>query len=253
MSWIYVLLASIVEGLTEFLPISSTGHLILLNKLLNIEQTTLISSFNIFIQSGAILAVIHQYKNELTNNKKLLLNLLFSFLPTAIIGFTLYPFIKNYLLDNVFIISISLFVGGIIILLLPKTDNSGKLTFKKSFIIGTFQSLSIVPGTSRALMSILGGLVTGQSLRDSIRYSFLLAVPTILSATLLDLYKSRQDLTNQTEYIPHFIVGFVLSFLFAKIVVSKLTNLISNYKNFYLFGFYRIILSLIILLVIFYL
>lgn len=243
-------LASLVEGLTEFLPVSSTGHLIILNKILKVDQNTLISSFNIFIQSGAILAVIQQYKKELTNNKNLIINLLVSFLPTAIIGVTLYPLIKHLFLDNIYLVSASLFVGGIIILFIPKTQTTSKLNLKKSFIIGVFQSLSIIPGTSRALMAILGGIVTNQSLKESIRYSFLLAVPTILSATLLDLYQTRQDLINQINYLPHFIAGFLLSYIFARIVISKLINFISDIQNFRYFGYYRIILSLVILAII---
>lgn len=251
MSWIYVIMASIVEGLTEFLPVSSTGHLIILNRLLKIEQSSLISSFNIFIQAGAILAVINQYKNELTKNKQLILNLVFSFLPTMVVGLTLYPFIKEVLLGNVFVVSVSLIVGGLIILFLPQPKTSTELNLKRSFIIGIFQSFSIIPGLSRALMAIIGGLVAKQTLKESIQYSFLLAIPTIVSATILDLYQSKKELISQIVFLPHFIVGFFLSYFFAKIIVSKLIKFISDYNNFIYFGYYRIALGLIIVSVIF--
>ncbi|OGD84108.1 hypothetical protein A2572_03200 [Candidatus Collierbacteria bacterium RIFOXYD1_FULL_40_9] len=247
MSWLYTIVASILEGLTEFLPISSTGHLIVLNYIFKIEHSDLISSFNIFIQSGAILAVINQYKSELAKNRQILVNLFFSFLPTAIIGFTLYPLIKEYLLNSIFLVCLSLIIGGIIIFFLKDPKTSTKIDLKKSILIGTLQAVSIIPGSSRALMVIIGGLLARQSLKDSIRYSFLLAIPTILSATALDLYQSRNVLINQMPFLPHFLVGALISFFSAKIVVTKFIAFISTESRFIYFGYYRIILGLVIL------
>lgn len=251
MSWIYVFLASMVEGLTEFLPISSTGHLIILNSFLKVENRNLISFFNIFIQSGAILAVAMHFFFELKNNKGLLIKIIFAFIPTAFIGFLLYPFIKNYLLDNITIVALALIAGGIIILLLPENNSSktiNSLKPKEAFLIGIFQAISIIPGTSRALMSTLGGLFTKLSLQESIKFSFFLAIPIILAATMLDLLKSADLLMQQTSYAPHFLVGFILSFLVAKLVVSTFLKAINQYKYFKYFGYYRIALGLLLLL-----
>lgn len=251
MSWIYVLFSSIVEGLTEFLPVSSTGHLIILNHFQKIENQDLISSFNIFIQSGAILAVTSLFFSELKNNKNLLINIISAFTPTALIGFLLYPFIKNSLLDNISVVALALIVGGIVILLLPENNSQktiNSLKPKEAFLIGFFQSISIIPGTSRALASILGGLFTKLSLQESIKFSFFLAIPTILAATLLDLLKSTDILLQQVSYLPHFLAGFILSFLVAKIAVSSLLKAINQYKHFKYFGYYRIALGFLILL-----
>ena len=122
MSWFYIIIASLVEGVTEFLPISSTGHLIILNHLLKIKSSDLLSSFDIFIQLGAILAVVNLYYQELLKDKKQIFHLFTSFLPTAIIGLFFYPLIKNYLLDNIYITALSLLLGGIFIFFL-KTIN----------------------------------------------------------------------------------------------------------------------------------
>lgn len=253
MTWTYVALSSLIEGLTEFLPISSTGHLIILNYFQKAINEELVSTFNIFIQSGAILAVISHFFLELNNSKKLIINIISAFIPTAIIGFLLYPFIKNYLLDNIFIVAIALIVGGIIILFLPE-NNSNKtianLNPKQSATIGLFQALSIIPGTSRALTSILGGLFVKLSLQESIKFSFFIAIPTILAATILDLFQSREFLIQQSRFLPHFIVGFILSYTVANLVVSTLLKVVNQYKYFKYFGYYRILLGIILLMLI---
>ena len=250
MSIFYVILASIIEGLTEFLPVSSTGHLIILDNLFKQTSPNLVSSFNIFIQAGAILAVIDLYKKELLANFKLIKLLFISFLPTALAGLLLYPTIKHYLLNNLFLVCLSLIVGGFVLLLIkaPKhPQNLDQLKPDNAFVIGTFQVLSMIPGTSRALSAILGGIVSKLNLKDSIKYSFLLAIPTILAATILDLYKSRHLLADQSQYLPHFAFGFILSYLFAKIVITKFLSALSQHKSLRFFGVYRIFLGLFIL------
>ncbi len=252
MSWIYTLLASLVEGLTEFLPVSSTGHLIILNHLHEFDSQNLVSTFNIFIQSGAILAVLARFFSELKNDKKLIVKIFSAFLPTAIVGLLLYPYIKSYLLDNIFIVALALIIGGVIILFLPEKVSPktiSDLSLKQTFLIGLFQSISVIPGTSRALTSILGGLITKLSLQESIKFSFFLAIPTILAATLLDLLKSSDLLVQQANYAPHFLVGFTLSFFVAKFVVSTFLKVINQYKYFKYFGYYRIALGLLLLLI----
>ncbi len=246
MSWLYIFLASLVEGLTEFLPISSTGHLIILNHLLQIKSSPLISSFDIFIQLGAILAIVDLYLKELLQNKKQIFNLLISFFPTAIIGLLFYPLVKGFLFDNIAVLVIALTLGGILIFFLPRVKSSKKqLSYFEYFKIGLFQSLSIIPGTSRALMTIAGGLYSGLDLAESIKYSFLLAIPTIGAATTLDLFKSRHVLLQSPQYFIYFLIGFVLSYLSAKFSVKFFLNLVKS-KGLKPFAYYRIILAIII-------
>jgi undecaprenyl-diphosphatase len=248
MTIFYVFLSSIVEGLTEFLPISSTGHLIILNHVFGIKSTPLISSFDIFIQLGAILAIVNLYYKELLADKKQLLNLLISFLPTAIVGLIFYPLIKNYLLGNITITATALLIGGIFIFFLPKNIiPKKKLSFLDYFKIGLFQSLSIIPGASRALMTIIGGIYSGLSLIESIKYSFLLAIPTIGAATALDLFKNRKIVFSDPQSIKFFLLGFLISFLTAKVTVNFFLNF-SKKNGLRFFGFYRIALSLILLI-----
>lgn len=248
MTWTYTILASLIEGITEFLPISSTGHLIILNHLLGIKTSNLLSSFDIFIQLGAILAVVHLYYKDIIENKKIIINLIISFTPTAIVGFLLYPLVKNYLFDNLSIVSLSLFLGGIIIFLLPKNPKTKNLTNIDYFKIGLFQSISIIPGSSRSLMTIIGGLLTGMNLNESIKYSFLLAIPTILAATGLDLLKNKDTLLQNTSSFPFFIVGFILSYLVAKLTIKYFLNLVKT-NDFKLFGYYRIVLAILIIFI----
>lgn len=248
MNWLYILSASVIEGLTEFLPISSTGHLIILNHLFRIKSHALLTSFDIFIQLGAILAIINLYFKELLSNKQQIINLIVSFIPTAIIGLIFYPLIKNYLLDNITITTVTLFLGGLLIFLIPKSSSpSKKPSYLSYFKIGLFQSLSIIPGTSRALMSIVGGLYSGLNLSESIKYSFLLAIPTIGAATTLDLIKNRDIVFGNIQNIKIFIIGFFISYITAKITVTSFLNF-SKKNGLKFFGFYRIILAFILLI-----
>lgn len=243
MSWIYIFLASIVEGITEFVPISSTGHLIILNHILQIKDSPLVSSFDIFIQLGAILAVFNIYYQELLKDKKQLLNLLFSFFPTAIVGIVLYPLIKGFLFGNIIVTTISLFLGGLFIFILPLNKKpKANLSYFDYFKIGLFQSLSVIPGTSRALMSIAGGLYAGLGFAESLKYSFLLAIPTIGAATALDLFKNRTVLVENPQNFIYFVFGFLLSFITAKLTLQYFLK-ITKQKGLTPFGYYRIALA----------
>ncbi len=252
MNWTYVLLASITEGLTEFIPVSSTGHLIILNHALGIIDSSTISSFNLFIQLGAILAVVHLYYKDLIQSPKIITNLILSFLPTALVGLIFYPLIKNNFLNNLPLTIFSLFLGGVIIILLGKNlkeTSKEEITATEALKIGLFQSLSIIPGTSRALASIVGGLASGLSLKQSIKYSFLLAIPTIAAATFFDLLQNKDALLAQTESAPFFLVGFFLSYLVAKLSLKYFLKVINNLENFSYFGYYRIFIAFLILVV----
>ena len=246
-------LLSVIEGFTEFLPVSSTGHLILASDLLKIPQTEFVKSFEIFIQLGAILAVVVLYFKKYVQNFKAWKNILIAFVPTAVIGLVLYKFIKTYLLGNTLVVVAALFIGGILLILLEKLHKEKQLnnvtieqlSFKQSFLIGLAQSISIIPGVSRAAATILGGMFLGLKKETAVEFSFLLAVPTMLAATGLDLVKS--DLNFSSQEIMALMVGFIGSFITALLVIKWFIKFIKT-NNFFWFGIYRIILALIFLI-----
>ncbi len=248
MSFLHVLILSAIEGLTEFLPISSTGHLILASKLFGILETDFVKTFQIVIQLGAILAVATLYSRKLLTNLTLIKKLIVAFIPTAIVGFTLYPLIKGVLLGSSAITLNALFWGGIALIGIEwflkgrKSEAKGvnEVTYKQALIIGTFQALSVIPGVSRAAATIVGGLLTGLDRPAAAEFSFLLAVPTMFAATGLDIYKSRQMIVP-SGFLTLF-VGTTLSFFFAILAVKFLVGYIQKH-NFTAFGFYRIILA----------
>lgn len=251
MNLIHVFILSLIEGFTEFLPISSTGHLILASKLLNIEPTSFTKTFEIVIQLGAILAVVVLYFKKLVTSLNLLKKLAVAFVPTAIVGFTLYPLIKNVLLGSSAITLNALFWGGIALIGIEwflKRYKDKKIigykepTYKQALIIGTFQSLSVIPGVSRAAATIVGGLLTGLNRPTATEFSFLLAVPTMFAATALDIYKSK-EMIAQGGFLTLF-VGTVLSFFFAIIAVKFLIGFVKKH-DFTAFGIYRIALAVL--------
>jgi len=238
----------IIEGITEFLPISSTGHLILTARALNIPTTEFLKSFEIAIQLGAISSVIFLYWRSLLINLEIIKRLLAAFTPTVIIGFIFYKTVKKFLLGSVNVVLWSLFIGGALLVLFELayrerkgvTEELSGISYRQSFLIGVFQSLAIVPGVSRAAATIVGGLILGLKRKTIVEFSFLLAVPTMLAATMLDLLKSAPAFGAQ-ELI--FIgTGFVTSFIVALFSIKLLLYFIKNH-NFIPFGIYRVILA----------
>jgi undecaprenyl-diphosphatase len=249
MGIIQVFILSLVEGLTEFLPISSTGHLILTSKLLGIAESDFVKTFEIVIQLGAIMAVVVLYTKKLLNIK-MIKKLIVAFIPTGIVGLTLYPLIKNVLLGSSSITLNALFLGGIALIGVEwfikkyrvKSIEYSQPTYKQALIIGTFQSLSVIPGVSRAAATIVGGLTTGLNRSAATEFSFLLAVPTMMAASILDIYKSR-EMIAQGGYLTLF-VGTVFSFIFAMLAIKFLINFVKKH-DFIGFGIYRIVLAIL--------
>ena len=252
MNLIHVLILSAVEGITEFLPISSTGHLILVSRILNLESSDFLKTFQIVIQLGAIIAVVVLYSKKLLTGGALIKKLAVAFIPTAIVGFTLYPLIKGALLGSSSITLNALFWGGVAIIFIekflknPKSEirnpKSNELTYKQALVIGTFQSLSVIPGVSRAAATIVGGLLTGLDREKATEFSFLLAIPTMFAATTLDIYRSRQMIA-QGGFLTLFM-GSVLAFFFATLAVKFLIVYIKKH-DFRVFGIYRIVLAIL--------
>jgi undecaprenyl-diphosphatase len=250
MNFFQAVILSAVEGITEFLPISSTGHLILASKLLNIPHSGLLTTYEIVIQLGAVLAVTTLYSKKLLSSMDLIKKLIVAFVPAAIVGFTLYPVIKNVLLGSSQITLQALFWGGIALIVAeiilknkkPVTENVESVSYKQAFLIGAFQSVSVIPGVSRAAATIFGGLTTGLNRTTAAEFSFLLAIPTMFAASGLDIWKSRGEITE--GWILTLFAGTVLSFIFSLISVKFLISYIKKH-DFKIFGVYRIILALI--------
>lgn len=250
MTVLQAIILSIVEGITEFLPISSTGHLILTSKVLGIAQTEFVKSFEVIIQLGAILAVVLLYFNTVIKNLKIWGRILLAFIPTGIMGVFVYDFVKGSLLGNYNVVIFSLFFGGVAILLLEefvskkgnKIESIEQLTPARAFFIGIAQSISMVPGVSRALATIFGGLSVGLSRKSATEFSFLLAVPTMLAASGFDLIKTGY-LFSSEEYVV-LAVGFVGAFISALITIKFLINFVQKH-SFRVFAIYRIVLAII--------
>lgn len=247
------ILLGVVEGITEFLPISSTGHLILTSSLLKIPTTEFLKTFEIAIQAGAILAVLSLYFKKLFNIA-LLKHLFVAFLPTAVMGLLLYKVIKTYFLGNSTIVVVSLFVGGVVLILFEwwhkkkdtiDTTPHGQIEdigYKKALAIGLFQSIAIIPGVSRSGATILGGLILGIPRKTIVEFSFLLAVPTMLAATGFDVLKNYNELMSAD--IGLLLVGLITAFVVAVGVIQWLLFYIQNH-SFIIFGFYRIIVAIL--------
>lgn len=248
MSIFQAIILGIVEGVTEFLPISSTGHLILANNLLGLNQDEFAKTFEIAIQLGAILSVVFLYGRSLLINFSILKRLAVAFLPTALIGLTFYNVIKNVFFESNQIILWALFLGGIGLIMFEywhkepeQVQGFESITYKQSFLIGLAQSVAIIPGVSRAAATIVGGLLLGLNRKTIVEFSFLLAVPTMLAATGLDLYNSY-DQFNSSQF-GVLAVGFVVSFIVAIAAIKFLLKFIETH-NFKVFGIYRIIIAL---------
>lgn len=255
MSYLQAVILAIVEGVTEFLPISSTGHQVLVANLFHIPQTGFVKTFEIFIQLGAILSVVYLYFPTLAKSVDLWKKLLVAFIPSAIIGSIFFKFITGTLLGNPLITLQALFWGGALLIILEIThqekehhlDQLGDMDFRQALLIGIFQSFSVIPGVSRAAATIVGGLFVGLKRRAAVEFSFLLAIPTMFAATTLDLFQS--PLNFSTMEIANLGIGFIVSFLVALVSIKFLINFIKKH-SFIPFGVYRIVLAVIYFVVI---
>lgn len=240
-------LLGIIEGVTEFLPISSTFHLIWGAKLMGIGQTNFLKMFEVVIQSGAILAIVALYFQTIFN-LKLWKKVIVSFIPTALVGLILYKIIKGFFFEN-FALQITVFVlvGVFFIVferLIKNTQKTiAKINYKQAFLIGLVQALAVIPGVSRAGAVIVVLLCLGVKRDEAAKYSFLLAIPTLMAATLLDLIKSRAVVLDNIGLL---LIGLLASFISAYIVVKWFVSYLSRH-DMAIFGWYRLGLALILL------
>ncbi|HVY73003.1 MAG TPA: undecaprenyl-diphosphate phosphatase [Candidatus Paceibacterota bacterium] len=246
----------IVEGITEFLPVSSTGHLILASSLLGLSSTDFVKTFEIAIQLGAILAVVALYFTSFFRIE-VLKRLIVAFLPTAVIGLALYKVVKTYLLGNETVVLWALILGGIALIVFEllhtsrddSTADISTMSYKQALGIGLFQSIAIIPGVSRSAATIVGGLLLGMSRATIVEFSFLLAVPTMAAATSLDLVKSYREFSS-ADLLP-LAIGFVTSFVVALLVIKLFLSYVRKH-TFIPFGVYRILVSVAFLFFVLY-
>jgi len=259
MNVIHTIIISIIEGLTEFLPISSTAHMDIARVVLSVPSSEFIKSFEIIIQLGAILAVVILYAKKVFSSWLYIRNLIIAFIPTGIIGFILYKLIKSFLLGNIWVEALALLIGGIIIILFEnyqsKRDQTQSekikledLTFKQLITLGIAQALAVIPGVSRSGAVIISGRALGLGRELITEFSFLLAVPTMLSATLYEVYKTGFSFSS-SEW-GTISLGFIISFVVAIFVIKWFLEYIRKH-TFKIFGWYRIILGCILIIALF--
>ncbi len=246
MTIIHAIILSIVEGVTEFLPVSSTGHMILLSNILKIPQTEFAKSFEIIIQFGAILSVVFLYWRKVIFGVNLWKKVFVAFLPAMGIGLVLYSAIKTYLIGNAWVVVVFLFLGGIFLLFVDRLFHNNEknmtgLTYKDALVIGLFQTISMIPGVSRAAATIVGGLYVGLSKSEAVEFSFILAIPTMFAATVLDIARSSSQFSSGEYAI--LAVGFIGAFVTAYITVQTFLTFVKHH-SFVPFGWYRIAVAL---------
>ncbi|NPA14579.1 MAG: undecaprenyl-diphosphate phosphatase [Aquificae bacterium] len=255
MTFFDAFILGLVEGLTEFLPVSSTGHLILVSTLLGLKQTDFQKTFEVAIQLGSILAIVFLFHKRLFSDIELWKRIIVAFIPTGVLGFLLYKVIKGYLFSP-FVVATMLILGGVIFILVElwlknrKTSpikDEDQIPYWKAFAIGLFQSLAMIPGTSRSGATIIGGLLLGLDRKTAAEFSFLLAVPTMLVATAYDVYKHHNEFSLENWQL--LAVGFITAFISAYIVVKWFLDFIKKH-SFIPFGVYRIIVGLLFWLVV---
>jgi undecaprenyl-diphosphatase len=252
MTFFQSILIAIIEGLTEFLPISSTGHMILASTAMGIHEDEFVKTFEVFIQLGAILAIALMYIKRFLRSLTIYFKLVTAFLPTAVVGLLAYDYIKAYLFNPV-VVSVSLILGGMVLLFIDKkvlqqttaVAEVEDISYKNAFFIGLFQCLSMVPGTSRAAATIIGGVFNGLDRKQAMEFSFLLAVPTMMAAGGYDLLKT--DLAFTSEQLSLLAIGFVVAFASAWVAVKLFLTYVSS-NGFTAFGWYRIVLGVLFLL-----
>ncbi len=267
MTILEAVILAIVEGITEFLPVSSTGHMIIASSLMGIAEDDFTKTFTIAIQFGAILSVVILYWKRFFKTVNFYLKLFIGFIPAAAVGF-LFGDEIDAMLENVTVVAIALILGGIVLLFIDKlfgrddekdittTDN---ISYKNSFLIGVFQCLAVIPGVSRSAATIIGGLTQKLTRKTAAEFSFFLAVPTMFAATAYSLFLKEIEegpnagtaayeiLLSSNNNILCFIIGNIVAFIIALIAMRSFVSFLTKH-GFKIFGYYRIILGSIILI-----
>ncbi len=269
MSFWHAVILAIIEGLTEFLPVSSTGHMIIASSLMGISTLEFTKMFTVNIQFGAILSVLVLYWKRFFQSVDFYKKLLFAFLPAVIIGFTLNEFIDT-LLESVFTVAVSLVLGGVVLLFIDKWFNNDPThstpSGRQAFLIGLAQCVAMIPGVSRSAASIIGGLALGISRKAAAEFSFFLAIPTMLAAASykfitgflhldikddilgMNTVKIQESLAQLTAHdLQVLLVGNLVAFVVAMLAIKFFINFLTKY-GFRIFGIYRIVVGILLLI-----
>lgn len=252
MSIIEAIILAIVEGITEFLPVSSTGHMIIASSLMGIAENPFTKTFTVAIQLGAIFSVVVLYWKRFFQTINFYIKLFLAFLPAAVIGFLLNDYIDQ-LLERVEVVAVMLILGGIVFLLIDKLfkkteeNEVPEINYTTALKIGFFQTIAMIPGVSRSAATIIGGLTQKLTKKTAAEFSFFLAVPTMAAATgykLLKFYKTGNGFSSDEIMI--LLVGNAVAFIVAMLAIKSFIQFLTN-NGFKLFGYYRIVLGVIIL------
>ncbi len=253
MTTLQSILIAIVEGITEFLPVSSTGHMIIAQKILMVPSTDFVKDFTVNIQFGAILSVVVLYWKRFFQTWDFYWKLLIAVLPALVIGFLLHEKIDS-LLENVNVVAAMLVVGGILMLFVDKWFNhpaeNQDMDWKRSLKIGFYQCIAMIPGVSRSMATIVGGMTTKLTRKNAAEFSFFLAVPTMAAASgykLLKLIKDPQSVSVLSDNLVTLLIGNVVAFLVAMVAIKFFIDFLTKH-GFKAFGYYRIVVGLIILI-----
>lgn len=251
MNTLQAIILAIIEGITEFLPVSSTGHMIIASSFFGIEHDAFTKLFTIVIQLGAILSVVVLYFKRFFQSFEFYLKILVGFIPAVVLGL-LFSDKIDALLENPITVAVSLLIGGILLLKVDDwfgNSNNTKITYLKAFKIGLFQCLAMIPGVSRSGASIVGGMSQNLSRPSAAEFSFFLAVPTMLGATMKKCYDYYKDgfVLNQDQ-INYLIIGNIIAFIVALIAIKSFIGFLSKH-GFKLFGYYRIIVGIALLII----
>jgi undecaprenyl-diphosphatase len=249
MSYLEAIIIAIVQGITEFLPVSSTGHMIITESMLGMKTSEFVSLFAVCIHFGTILAVVVIYWKRFFQTFTFYYKLFIAFIPAAIAGFFLESYISKYL-DNVIIVAVSLLAGGVVLIFVDKwfkknEDVKTEVSYPSAFKIGLFQVIAMIPGISRSAATIIGGMTQKLSRKNAAEFSFLLAVPTIFAASGYKLFKTYKSIN--VDNINLLVVGNIVAFVIAVIAIKTFISLIQKH-GFKWFGYYRVVLGITILL-----
>jgi undecaprenyl-diphosphatase len=247
MTWLEAFIIAVVEGLTEFLPVSSTGHMILTQALLGMETTEFVKTFTINIQFGAILSVVVLYWKRFFKSFQFYYKLFIAFIPAAVFGL-IFSDIIDEMLESPLVVAIMLLLGGIVLLFVDswfKTEESNKeVKPKNALIIGLFQCIAMIPGVSRSAATIIGGMTQGLSRKTAAEFSFFLAVPTMAAASGYKLLKNYE--TFPSDQIDILLFGNLVAFVVAMAAIRFFIGFLTKY-GFRIFGWYRIIVGIILI------
>ena len=256
MSIFQTIIIAIVEGITEFLPVSSTGHMIIAQKLLAVESTEFVKAFTVNIQFGAILSVVVLYWKRFFQTLDFYWKLIIAFLPAAVIGFLLSDYIDS-LLENVFVVAVMLVIGGVFMLFVDKwfdkPAENQEMDWNRSLKIGFFQCIAMIPGVSRSMATIVGGMTTKLSRKNAAEFSFFLAVPTMAAASgykLLKIFTDPAGVSMLSDNLVTLLIGNFVAFIVAMAAIKFFIEFLTKY-GFKAFGYYRIIVGVVILVLLY--